>query len=75
MEQDTLDNFRDQNEFWYVSKNDENSEDNTNSQRKSDKWWLPTVKGSAIINSVFICSMTTFLSPFQATLSNASPEI
>lgn len=44
MEQDTLDNFRDQNEFWYVSKNDENSEDNTNSQRKSDKWWLPTVK-------------------------------
>ncbi|KAG5022021.1 hypothetical protein JHK82_017897 [Glycine max] len=41
---DTLDNFRDQNEFWYVSKNDENSEDNTNSQRKSDKWWLPTVK-------------------------------
>ncbi|KAG5007671.1 hypothetical protein JHK82_025596 [Glycine max] len=44
MEQDTLDNFRDQNEFWYVSKNDENSEVNSNSQRKSDKWWLPTVK-------------------------------
>ncbi|TKY44628.1 Rho guanine nucleotide exchange factor 8 [Spatholobus suberectus] len=41
---DTLDNFRDQNEFWYVSKNDEDSEGNTNNQRKSDKWWLPTVK-------------------------------
>lgn len=44
MEQDTLDNFRDQNEFWYVSKNDEESEGNTNTQRKSDKWWLPIVK-------------------------------
>nr|KYP66972.1 Rop guanine nucleotide exchange factor 1 [Cajanus cajan] len=42
MEQDTLDNFRDQNEFWYVSKNDDDSEGNN--QRKSDKWWLPTVK-------------------------------
>ncbi|CAL0332524.1 unnamed protein product [Lupinus luteus] len=41
---DTLDNFRDQNEFWYVSKNDEGSEGNTNTQRKSDKWWLPIVK-------------------------------
>ncbi|KAK7379996.1 hypothetical protein VNO78_32314 [Psophocarpus tetragonolobus] len=41
---DTLDNFRDQNEFWYVSKNDEDSHDNINNQRKSDKWWLPTVK-------------------------------
>ncbi|KAK7291473.1 hypothetical protein RIF29_06642 [Crotalaria pallida] len=41
---DTLDNFRDQNEFWYVSKNDEDSEDSTNTQRKSDKWWLPIVK-------------------------------
>ncbi|CAL0309449.1 unnamed protein product [Lupinus luteus] len=40
MEQDTLDNFRDQNEFWYVSKNDEGSEGNTNTQRKSDKWWF-----------------------------------
>ncbi|XP_027359266.1 rop guanine nucleotide exchange factor 9-like [Abrus precatorius] len=41
---DTLDNFKDQNEFWYVSKNDEESENNTKTQRKSDKWWLPTVK-------------------------------
>lgn len=39
-----MDNFRDQNEFWYVSKNEEEAETNTNSQRKSDKWWLPTVK-------------------------------
>ncbi|CAJ1951759.1 unnamed protein product [Sphenostylis stenocarpa] len=41
---DTLDNFKDQNEFWYVSKNDEDPEANSNNQRKSDKWWLPTVK-------------------------------
>lgn len=41
---DTLDNFKDQNEFWYVSKNDEESEVNTNTKRKSDKWWLPAVK-------------------------------
>lgn len=39
-----MDNFKDQNEFWYVSKNDEESEGNTKTQRKSDKWWLPTVK-------------------------------
>ncbi|RDX83616.1 Rho guanine nucleotide exchange factor 8, partial [Mucuna pruriens] len=44
MEQDILDNFKDQNEFSYVSKNDEDSESNTNNQMKSDKWWLPTVK-------------------------------
>ncbi|KAK7364031.1 hypothetical protein VNO80_12362 [Phaseolus coccineus] len=43
---DTLHNFRDQDEFWYVSKNDEDSEANSNSLRKSDKWWLPTVKVS-----------------------------
>ncbi|XP_014510681.1 rho guanine nucleotide exchange factor 8 [Vigna radiata var. radiata] len=40
---DTLQNFRDQNEFWYVSKNDEDPDGISNS-RKSDKWWLPTVK-------------------------------
>ncbi|KOM54244.1 hypothetical protein LR48_Vigan10g013600 [Vigna angularis] len=43
MKQDTLQNFRDQNEFWYVSKNDEDPDGISNS-RKSDKWWLPTVK-------------------------------
>ncbi|XP_061366429.1 rop guanine nucleotide exchange factor 9-like [Gastrolobium bilobum] len=41
---DTLDNFKDQNEFRYVSKNEEESEGNTNTQRKSDKWWIPKVK-------------------------------
>ncbi|OWM66041.1 rho guanine nucleotide exchange factor 8-like [Punica granatum] len=34
-----LDNFGGQNEFWYASKDDE-SED----QRKDDRWWMPTVK-------------------------------
>jgi len=46
MKQDTLHNFRDQDEFWYVSKNDEDSEANSNSLRRSDKWWLPIVKVS-----------------------------
>ncbi|CAK8534006.1 unnamed protein product [Lathyrus sativus] len=41
---DILDNFKDQNEFWYVSKNDEEADGNTVNQRKSDKWWLPVVK-------------------------------
>ncbi|WVZ13917.1 hypothetical protein V8G54_011483 [Vigna mungo] len=43
VKQDTLQNFRDQNEFWYVSKNDEDP-DGISNNRKSDKWWLPTVK-------------------------------
>ncbi|KAK7272700.1 hypothetical protein RJT34_29474 [Clitoria ternatea] len=38
---DILDNFKDQNEFWYAKKNDDDSE---STQRKSDKWWLPVVK-------------------------------
>jgi len=46
LKQDTLHNFRDQNEFWYVSSKDEDSDGNSNNQRKSDKWWLPTVKVS-----------------------------
>ncbi|WJX30075.1 Rop guanine nucleotide exchange factor 9 [Trifolium repens] len=42
---DILDDFRDQNEFWYVSKAaDEEAEGNIVTQRKSDKWWLPVVK-------------------------------
>lgn len=40
--QDCLDNFKDQNEFFYV-KDDKDSEKG-NSKRKDDKWWLPTVK-------------------------------
>ena len=38
-EQDTLDNFKDQNEFYYVSKDAENADRNNDT-----KWWLPTPK-------------------------------
>lgn len=37
-----LDNFKDQNEFWYVSSKDADEADKA--KRKDDKWWLPTVK-------------------------------
>ncbi|KAL0015417.1 hypothetical protein SO802_002486 [Lithocarpus litseifolius] len=40
---DYLDNFGNQNEFWYVSKDADESE-NGNVPRNEDKWWLPTVK-------------------------------
>ncbi|KAF5187132.1 Rop guanine nucleotide exchange factor [Thalictrum thalictroides] len=36
-----LDNFKSQNEFWYVSKDATDAE---KGRRKDDKWWLPTVK-------------------------------
>ncbi|XP_075087294.1 rop guanine nucleotide exchange factor 12-like [Nicotiana tabacum] len=36
---DCLDNFKDQNEFSYSSKDDESQEG-----RKDDKWWIPTPK-------------------------------
>ncbi|KAL6996470.1 Rop guanine nucleotide exchange factor 12 [Sarracenia purpurea var. burkii] len=39
---DCQDNFKDQNEFTYVSK-DEESEKGKN-KRKDDKWWIPTPK-------------------------------
>ncbi|XP_073006531.1 rho guanine nucleotide exchange factor 8-like [Typha latifolia] len=38
-----LDNFKDHHEFWYV-KRDADESDKGKSQRKDDKWWLPTVK-------------------------------
>ncbi|XP_042492695.1 rho guanine nucleotide exchange factor 8-like [Macadamia integrifolia] len=38
---DYLDNFKDQNEFWYVSRD---SDDAENGNRNEDKWWLPTAK-------------------------------
>ncbi|CAL9119360.1 unnamed protein product, partial [Musa textilis] len=38
-----LDNFKGQNEFWYVSKDADESE-NANTKRNEDKWWLPIVK-------------------------------
>ncbi|PIA42675.1 hypothetical protein AQUCO_02000253v1 [Aquilegia coerulea] len=36
-----LENFKYQNEFWYVSKDATDAE---KGRRKDDKWWLPTVK-------------------------------
>lgn len=42
-DQEYLDNFKDQNEFWYVSIDADESEKG-NIQRKDDKWWLPTAK-------------------------------
>ncbi|KAF9615419.1 hypothetical protein IFM89_023080, partial [Coptis chinensis] len=36
-----LDNFKDQNEFWYVSKDADEAE---KGKRKDDKWWLPAPK-------------------------------
>ncbi|MQL91724.1 hypothetical protein Taro_024352 [Colocasia esculenta] len=41
--QDYLDNFKGQNEFWYVSR-DEDEGDKEQAQRKDDKWWLPRAK-------------------------------
>ena len=39
--QDCLDNFKDQNEFYYVKKDADDSE---KGGKREDKWWLPTVK-------------------------------
>ncbi|KAL0463873.1 UNVERIFIED_CONTAM: Rop guanine nucleotide exchange factor 12 [Sesamum latifolium] len=36
---DCLDNFKDQNEFYYTSKNDKDSD-----KRDDDKWWIPVPK-------------------------------
>lgn len=41
--QDCLDNFKDKNEFYYVSRDADESE-NGNAKRKVEKWWLPTAK-------------------------------
>ncbi|KAJ8452063.1 hypothetical protein Cgig2_016644 [Carnegiea gigantea] len=38
---DCLDNFKDQNEFYYVSKDADESEQGA---KRDDRWWLPTVK-------------------------------
>lgn len=38
---DCLDNFKDDNEFWYVSRDADDSERGV---QRDDKWWLPTVK-------------------------------
>lgn len=44
MKQDTLDNFKDQNEFWYVKRNADNDKKENSEQRHGDKWWLPQPK-------------------------------
>jgi len=41
--QDLLDQFGSQNEFWYVSKDEDGLEQGT-PPRNDDKWWIPTVK-------------------------------
>ena len=41
--QDSLDNFKNQNEFHYVSRDSPESE-NGGTRRTDDKWWLPAVK-------------------------------
>uniref|UniRef100_R7WAV7 Uncharacterized protein n=1 Tax=Aegilops tauschii TaxID=37682 RepID=R7WAV7_AEGTA len=41
--EDYLDSFGDKQEFWYVKKNDNESEKG-DAAEQSDKWWLPTVK-------------------------------
>lgn len=41
--QDCLDNFKDQNEFYYTKASDEDSQ-NGKTQRQDDKWWIPTPK-------------------------------
>ncbi|CAN4096347.1 unnamed protein product [Withania somnifera] len=38
---DCLENFKDENEFWYVSRDADESEKGV---QRNDKWWLPTVK-------------------------------
>ncbi|KAJ6355541.1 hypothetical protein OIU77_006016 [Salix suchowensis] len=40
---DLLDQFGSQNEFWYVSKDEDDSEQET-PPRNDDKWWIPAVK-------------------------------
>ncbi|KAK7335933.1 hypothetical protein VNO80_28078 [Phaseolus coccineus] len=39
-----LDNFKDQNEFYYVSKDSEDSNQDGGKRKNDDKWWLPTPK-------------------------------
>lgn len=39
-----MDNFKDQSEFYYVSRDSNESNKDNASKRKDDKWWLPTPK-------------------------------
>ncbi|KAG8388342.1 hypothetical protein BUALT_Bualt02G0115700 [Buddleja alternifolia] len=41
---DCLDNFKDQTEFNYIKKDDDESQKEKNASRQDDKWWIPTPK-------------------------------
>ncbi|KAG8077527.1 hypothetical protein GUJ93_ZPchr0007g6006 [Zizania palustris] len=41
-----LDNFKDEQEFWYVSKNAADESEEGDAPRQGDKWWIPTVRVS-----------------------------
>ena len=43
LEQGYLDNFKDEQEYWYVSKNANESEKG-DAPRDGEKWWIPTVR-------------------------------
>jgi hypothetical protein len=41
--QETLDNFKDQKDFWYVPRDMEDA-DHNGDWRRDENWWLPVVK-------------------------------
>ncbi|GAB2292270.1 Rho guanine nucleotide exchange factor 8 [Dionaea muscipula] len=41
---DCLENFKGQNEFWYVDSKDQNESEKAGKQRDNGKWWIPTVE-------------------------------
>ncbi|XP_004506840.1 rop guanine nucleotide exchange factor 12-like isoform X1 [Cicer arietinum] len=41
---DCLDNFKDQTEFYYVSKDADDQNKDSSKSKNDDKWWLPTPK-------------------------------
>ncbi|KAI4355630.1 hypothetical protein L6164_004382 [Bauhinia variegata] len=41
---DCLDNFKGEQEFYYVSKDSDNADKDTNRASNDDKWWIPTPK-------------------------------
>ncbi|CAN8300674.1 unnamed protein product [Cochlearia groenlandica] len=43
---ETLDNFKDQKDFWYVPRDVDDETENNSDRRKDENWWLPVVKVS-----------------------------
>ncbi|XP_019090302.1 PREDICTED: rop guanine nucleotide exchange factor 10 isoform X1 [Camelina sativa] len=41
---DTLDNFKDQKDFWYVPRDIEDADHNKDWRKPDENWWLPVVK-------------------------------